>query len=123
MSENTRRIGSKMENRACAYLQDLGYQIIDRNWHFSNRGELDIVAIDPKRFNREYLVFVEVKSRDESIDMSLQALGPSKQKQIKWLAKAYMTENKINPDKTNVSFDFIALSGANLEHIQDIFII
>lgn len=123
MGNNKRAIGSKTEKQASLYLEELGYQIIDRNWHFSNRGELDIIAIDPKRFNMEYLVFVEVRSRDESLEMSLQSLGKSKQKRLKWLASRYLGENRINPDKVNISFDFIAISGTNLEHIKDIFIL
>lgn len=120
MGQNNRECGSSYEDMAVEHLQSLGYEIIERNWHFSNRGEIDIVAIDPCRFKQPYLVFVEVKFRRESLQMSLLALSQKKIRQLVWLAKAYMTSHKINPNQTNVSFDFIAISRAELEHIKNI---
>lgn len=117
---NNRAIGKQHEDYACEYLISKGYKIIDRNWHWSNRGEIDIVAIDPTRFGEEYLIFVEVKFRDYSMESSLYALSKSKINQLNTLAKVYMQFRKINVHATNISFDFIAIHGKQIEHIKNI---
>jgi len=118
--QNKRKIGFEQESKVIQYLEGLNYRIIERNWFNSNRGELDIIAVDPKRFNEEYLVFIEVKYRKE-LENSLNALPLSKQKQIKKLSLYYCKEMQINPSVTNISFDFIAISESCLEHIKNIF--
>ena len=50
-------IGLLGEDTAAAYLQGLGYIILERNWRFS-KAEIDIICKD-----RDVLVFVEVKSK------------------------------------------------------------
>lgn len=117
---NTRQIGSDKEERASKYLENLGYQILDRNWHWGKRGEIDIVALDPNRYGKEFLIFVEVKYRRWSMDMSLYALTPSKITQLKTLATIYMERKGHHHSKTPVSFDFIAISGDKLKHIKNI---
>ncbi len=115
---NSRSYGTKYEEMACEHLLGLGYQILDRNWHYSNRGELDIVAFDPNRYGEEYLVFVEVKAREASLVESLHALSLSKIQQLKKLALAYLNYKKLK--NINISFDFIAISKDRLEHIMNI---
>ncbi len=117
---NNRQLGSAKEEQACRYLQNLGYRIIERNWHWGKRGEIDIIAIDPQRYGKEYLIFVEVKYREWSMDMSLQALGYKKIEQLKKLAVIYMERRGYHAYKTPVSFDFVAISGRELRHIKDI---
>ncbi len=117
---NSRRYGQKNESLASDYLLEAGYQIWDRNWHYSNRGELDIVAVDPSRYGEEYLVFIEVKSRAASMLDSLQALSPSKIRQLKKLALAYLNYKKLKASDFNICFDFIAISNNKLEHIRNI---
>lgn len=119
-TQNKRKIGFEQESRVIQYLENLNYRIIKRNWFNSNRGEIDIIAIDPERFNEEYLVFIEVKYRKD-LENSLKALPLSKQKQIKKLSLYYCKEMQINPLTTNISFDFIAVSERSLEHLQNIF--
>lgn len=115
---NSRNYGNKYEQMACEHLLELGYQILDRNWHYSNRGELDIVAFDPQRFGEEYLVFVEVKAREAGLEDSLYALSYHKIQQLKKLALAYLNYKKLK--NINISFDFIAISKDKLEHIKNI---
>ncbi len=117
---NNRQLGSAKEEQACRYLQSLGYRILERNWHWGKRGEIDIVAIDTQRYGKEYLVFIEVKYRSWSMDMSLQALGYKKIQQLKKLATIYMERRGYHQYKTPVTFDFIAISGRELRHIKDI---
>lgn len=53
-------IGLLGEDVAAAYLLDLGYIILERNWRFS-KAEIDIICKDG-----DILVFVEVKSKSYS---------------------------------------------------------
>ena len=53
-------VGNLGEYLACQYLKKLGYKILDRNYRIRG-GEIDIVAQD-----RDYLVFIEVKTRNSS---------------------------------------------------------
>lgn len=55
--ENHREIGTVYENKAVLFLQEKGFQILERNF-YTRFGEIDIIAMD-----RDYLVFVEVKYR------------------------------------------------------------
>lgn len=117
---NNRALGQVKEDYACEYLVSLGYKILERNWHWSNRGEIDIIAVDPKRFGEEYLIFVEVKFRNESMLMSLQAVNQKKISQLKLLAKAFLQSRRLLQSKVNISFDFIAIHGGEIEHLKNI---
>ena len=57
--KNTREIGAKGEKAAAKFLKKNGYRIVKKNF-YSAHGEIDIIAE-----NKEYLVFVEVKSRKD----------------------------------------------------------
>jgi len=52
-----RKIGDKGEQIAADYLEDNGYQLLDKNF-ITRYGELDLVAVDTGT-----VVFVEVKTR------------------------------------------------------------
>ncbi|MDD4774090.1 MAG: YraN family protein [Eubacteriales bacterium] len=58
---NLRTEGLRGENIACDYLCRIGYTIIKRNFR-SKYGEIDIIAE-----NDTHIIFVEVKSRSETI--------------------------------------------------------
>ena len=49
--------GNYGEDLACKYLRKIGYDILERNYRIRG-GEIDIIARD-----KEFLVFVEVKTR------------------------------------------------------------
>ena len=57
IKENTRKTGAEKEEIAARYLQEMGFHIIARNYRCRS-GEIDIIGYD-----KEYLVFVEVKYR------------------------------------------------------------
>ena len=74
---NKRELGSEYETRACKFLEDKGYSIIERNF-YSKHNEIDIIARD-----KEYLVFIEVKyRRDNTKGTPLDAVNYSKRKNI-----------------------------------------
>ncbi len=60
---NTLEIGKHGEDTAVLFLKKHGYKIIDRNVHLSHN-EIDIIAR-----KKEYIVFVEVKTRSTPKDM------------------------------------------------------
>ncbi|MCI8590579.1 MAG: YraN family protein [Clostridiales bacterium] len=60
MKKTTKKTGDLGEEIACRYLQEKGYTIIVRNYR-TDHGELDIIAE-----NKEYIIFVEVKTRNFS---------------------------------------------------------
>ncbi|MFZ1748909.1 MAG: YraN family protein [Saprospiraceae bacterium] len=50
-------IGNLGEDTACTYLQNAGYEILERNWRFQ-KAEVDIIAL-----LGQTLIFVEVKAK------------------------------------------------------------
>lgn len=104
MSEkNKRDIGKEGEEAATNYLKVKGFEIIERNFHFSNIGEIDIVAKDQNQ-----TIFIEVKSR-----LTLEfgepeyAITPKKIKQIKKMAELYLYDRGI--EEIDCRFDVIAV--------------
>ncbi|MDO5049726.1 MAG: YraN family protein [Actinomycetaceae bacterium] len=83
------RLGQVGEELATAFLEDQGWQIIDRNYR--RKGiELDIVARDPERG----IVFVEVKTRkSNSAGSAWESITASKAERLRrgaanWLVEA-----------------------------------
>ena len=94
------RLGRRGENVAARLLQELGLDILVRNYT-TGRGELDIVA-------REGLLlcFVEVKTRHRVIlSRPSDAVGFHKKQQIIRTAKEYLSE--LNNPRINYRFDII----------------
>lgn len=118
---STKAKGNESETSALKYLQELGYTIISRNWSYKKVGEIDIIAVDPKRGGKECLIFIEVKSRQASIDAAVEAIPKAKQAQVRRLAQFYLLEEDINEYQQHISFDFIAISNTKLVHFKDAF--
>lgn len=95
-------LGMWGEKIAGKYLQKNGYKIIETNFR-CRQGEIDIIAID-----REYLVFVEVRTRrgieygspEESVTLA-------KKKKLISLAFAYLQNHSNLPSSWR--FDVIAI--------------
>ncbi|RKU27523.1 YraN family protein [Candidatus Poribacteria bacterium] len=108
------------ETFAAAHLKNKGYHILAQNYRAS-RGEIDLVAKD-----RDFIVFVEVKTR-RSLKFGLpqEAVTPRKQQQISKIALAYLQERNLL--ETPCRFDVIAirlsyhLKLLRLEHIKNAF--
>ena len=83
-------IGRLGEKAAAKFLKKSKYRILSQNAHFSHN-EIDIIAK-----NKEYIVFVEVKTRstDESFSMGFgspaSAVTKSKQQRTIEAARAYL---------------------------------
>lgn len=111
---NTKNIGDNGENIAAQYLQEKGYEIIERNVHIG-AGELDIIA----KF-KNTLVFVEVKARNNySYGNPLEAITNQKIKMLIKTAKKYIAIKHLY--NIQVRFDVISIVGTEIEHIEDAF--
>jgi putative endonuclease len=87
--------GKEGEETAVKILQEKGFSILERNYHFG-KGEIDIIAEDTDGD----LVFIEVKYRGtNNYGEPEYAITESKKKQIKKIASAYLYEKDIS-DKT-----------------------
>lgn len=99
---NKRTKGKEGEEIASKYLQDLGYEIIEMNYHYGH-GEIDIIAKDENE-----IVFVEVKTR-KSLQFGAPefAFTKSKINQVKKIAYAYLIEK--NLENISVRIDAVAI--------------
>ena len=112
---NNRQFGSKGEDLACEYLKKNGYEILERNKHFSNLCEIDIIA----KFKDKY-VFVEVKTRQtDNFGSPFEAITKTKYNNIKTGVLSYLKENNIK----NYQIDAIAITmnpELKIEHIKNV---
>ena len=112
--ESTVVRGQRSEERAVQALTDAGYRIVERNVRF-RLGELDAVAYD-----RDTLVFVEVRSRaDARFGGGLAAVSHAKQRQVARAAAAYLALRR--PRFTTCRFDVVGITGPDLVIIKDAF--
>lgn len=112
---NSREKGARYEEAAAVYLQNQGYQILERNFR-CRQGEIDLIARD-----REYLVFVEVKYRRTSRQGEpAEAVGPKKQLRIRKTAAYYLYLHRI-PESVLCRFDVVAVGGDRIRLIQNAF--
>lgn len=116
-----RLIGNRGERKAASYLRKNGYKIKERNY-VSLDTEIDIIAE-----NRDYLVFVEVKTRTEKdgeeAPRPALAVTAEKQRKILNCAKFYSRFEKSNK---MLRFDIIEVlirNGKinNLNHMEGAF--
>ncbi len=100
------------------YLIRHGFCILEQNYH-SRFGEIDIIAE-----NKEYIVFVEVKTRKQgSTEHPFEAITRAKQKKILVTAQAYLSkvQSSLQP-----RFDAAAVTTQNgrvihLEYLENCF--
>ncbi len=85
-------LGVDGETLAAAYLESLGYRLLERN--FTSRfGEIDIVAVSP---DGRYLCFTEVKTRksEKNIASGLESISAEKQRKIVKTAEYFLVKNR-----------------------------
>ena len=112
---NRRALGKAYEEKAAAFLESRGYEILERNFS-SPGGEIDLIARDG-----QYLVFVEVKYRkNNKKGGAAAAVSTAKQKTISRVADYYMKVHGICADQS-VRFDVVAFDGEEMELIRDAF--
>jgi putative endonuclease len=85
MADNRRALGIWGENAAAGYLEQLGYQILERNFR-TPYGEIDIVCRQA-----EVIVFVEVKTRSSTTyGLPEESVTRRKQARMVACAQAYL---------------------------------
>ena len=106
--------GARGEDRAARALRERGYRVVERNFR-CKQGELDAVAYDGPT-----LVFVEVRTRrDARFGGARYACGVTKQRRVARAAAAYLSIRRPRFDRCR--FDVVAVTGDQLEIIQDAF--
>lgn len=84
---NIGKMGKSGEDRVAAFLRSKGYKIVNRNYQ-CRFGEIDIIAE-----RREYIVFVEVKTRKAgSLVSGEEAVNFKKQERIILTAEDYISK-------------------------------
>lgn len=103
MSLSSKEFGKTGEDIAVNFLTGKGYEIVQRNYRYSNTGEIDIIAKDG-----DYLVFVEVKTKG-NLEFGLpdHAVSKGKLKQVRRIAEYYLYDKEIK--ETNCRIDVIAI--------------
>jgi putative endonuclease len=125
MTEMRRRLGRTAEDLVAARLAAAGWEIVERNAR-TRFGELDIVALDGRA-----LVFVEVKAGRAGAafgpERPILAIDARKQRRIRRLATAWMSEHREIPSYNDIRFDAIGVSFdragrvTDYEHIEGAF--
>ena len=97
--------GKSGEDIALSYLKKKKYRIVESNFRFK-RGEIDIIAYD-----RDTLVFIEVKTRKSTtFGFPEEAVTAQKQQQIRRIAQGFMAKQHLQEpycrfDVISISFD------------------
>lgn len=121
MEIKAKTAGKEGEEIALKLLRDINYEILETNYRFGNKGEIDIIAKDPDG----YLVFTEVKLRNNtSFGEPEYAITRGKQNQIKKVAAAYLYAKGIAEQPCR--FDVISImkmpgQDADINHYIDAF--
>jgi putative endonuclease len=106
----SRAKGNIAEEKACAFLYDNGFSILDRNF-YSSFGEIDIIATKD-----DVLHFIEVKSGDD-YELAIQNITKSKLSKIIKTANIYMKKNSFDSD---YEYDAILVIPDGIFHIENI---
>ena len=106
----SRAKGNLAEDKATKFLQERGYQVLERNF-YSKFGELDIIVLKD-----EVVHFVEVKSGLD-YESAVQNITPTKISRLIKTAAVYMKKNGLEVD---YMFDAVIVTPKNIELIQNI---
>lgn len=111
VSPPKRELGDRGEAEAAAFFKNRGYRLLARNWR-SGRDELDLVALDPES---ETLVFIEVKTRDESDPKGgYFAVDARKKRALKRAARAYLRALERPPAHIRFDIAEVRVGGSGL---------
>lgn len=114
MKENNRSKGFYYEEQAAAFLQKLGYTIVEQNY-ICPAGEVDIIARDGAE-----LVFVEVKYRRSlGYGSGFDAVDPQKQKRLSKCLLYYLMSHKLADVASR--FDVISIHNREISLVKNAF--
>lgn len=100
---NNRKIGMEKEDLAASYLKERGFLVTERNFR-CRQGEIDLIG-----YERDYLVFVEVKYRSsQKFADPLSAVNREKMRQICKVADFYRCTKQIPPN-ISIRYDVVGI--------------
>jgi putative endonuclease len=103
-----RRTGQIAEDLVAARLAAAGWEIVERNAR-TRYGELDVVARDGHT-----LVFIEIKGGRQGTtfgpERPILSVGPQKQRRVRRLATAWMSERRDLPRYDEIRFDAVGVT-------------
>lgn len=122
MKFTTKQIGDFGEKYTVKYLKKNGYKLLERNY-LKRYGEIDIIAE-----NKEYIVFVEVKTRNtNAIARAGEAVNFHKRRCLIKTASAYISEHNITKfcrfDVSEVYIYSDTLKIQSINYIENAFIL
>jgi len=106
----SRAKGNQAEDKACVFLCDNGFIVVERNF-YSRFGEIDIIAI-----KGEVLHFVEVKSGLD-YESAIQNITPQKLNRLIKTGDIYTKKNSLNVD---YMYDAVVVTPKRIWHIENI---
>ncbi|MEA3370778.1 MAG: YraN family protein [Campylobacterota bacterium] len=106
----SRAKGNAAEDKACDFLVNHGFNVLERNF-YSRFGEIDIIATKD-----EVLHFVEVKSGLD-YESAVQNITPTKLSRLIRTGDVYLKKNAIT---ISYEYDAIIVTPKKIEHIENI---
>mgnify|MGYP003482372930 CR=1 FL=1 len=108
MKKFNKEVGNYGENIAKNYLISKNYELLELNYR-NRYGEIDIIC-----FDKDVIVFVEVKSRfDTSFGNPLEAINLKKQKKIVNLSLLYIIKKRFTNCKSYLKTISLIISFCN----------
>jgi putative endonuclease len=114
-------LGEMGEEHAAQHFERLGYEVLARR-HRTRFGELDLVVRDGA-----LLVFAEVKTRRAGSGRPFDNLGEVKQRQVRKMGAAWLTEAGHRPFFESLRFDAVGVvltpggELVSLDHLEGAF--
>ena len=102
--------GNVAEDKACVYLYENGFTIIERNF-YSRFGEIDIIAM-----KNDVLHFIEVKSGLD-YEGAISNITPKKLQKFIRTLYVYMKKNSLN---TDFMIDAIIVTPKEIQRVENI---
>ena len=95
-------LGIEGEKMAVAWLENRGYEIMQRNWRYSYY-EIDIIAL-----KGAFLHFIEIKTRsDQRFGLPEDSVGKEKMKRLRRAANNYLF---LHPGHKWIQFDILSIT-------------
>lgn len=117
----TNDIGDRGEDLAASHLEEVGYRVLERNYHFE-RNEVDLVCLDPEQGGE--IVFVEVKTRSGMDYGAPEAsITEEKKQSLIEVARAYLHERQLEgaPARFDVVTVVLTDEGPEISHYENAF--
>lgn len=117
MTRARQQLGAAAEDLVAERLAAAGWDVLERNAR-TRYGELDLVALD-----RRTLVFVEVKAGRAGAafgpERPILAIGRQKQRRVRRLAAAWMSERRHLPRYAEIRCDAVGVTYDSAGHVTD----